>query len=382
MSRCYNFPIPHKIASAAVAVALACCTVGAQEADRDRTEALARRAAERLQALHEEAERLAADERSVLGDLRRLELEREIKSEEFRQADAAATTIARELTTIDGQIGALEAQDAAAKPALRARLLSLYKIGQGRYARMMLSISDLRRVGEATRMIGALATRDRHQIADHQQRLRQLAVSRAAVSDHQHQLTRQRTAADRARAAAERAIEARNALVHDIDERRDLNAALVGELQSAQQKLQSTLATVAPGTVAEPVSLPIAPFRGSLEWPVPGAVRQRFQHGATAVNGIDIAAPEGAPVRAIHDGVVAFADTFAGFGRLVILDHGGQTFSLYGNLASLDVEKGLRIEQGGALGTVGVAPTGAAGLYFELRIEGRPVDPQLWLRKR
>jgi septal ring factor EnvC (AmiA/AmiB activator) len=231
-------------------------------------------------------------------------------------------------------------------------------------------------------MIGALATRDRERITEHQQRLQLLASSRASLSDHQHQLARERAAADRARTAAERAIDARNALIRDIDQRRDLNAALVGELQAAQQKLQTTLATVAPGGAAEPVALPLAPFRGSLEWPVAGAVRQRFQHGATAVNGIDIAATEGAPVQAIHDGVVAFADTFAGFGRLVIVDHGGQTFSLYGNLASLDVEKGARVEQGGPVGSVGVAPTGAAGLYFELRVEGRPVDPQLWLRKR
>jgi len=247
---------------------------------------------------------------------------------------------------------------------------------------MLMSVSDVRQFGEATRMVGALATRDRERIAEHQGRLQQLASSRTSLSDHQHQLARQRAAADRARAAAEQAIEARNALVRDIDQRRDLNAALVGELQAAQQKLQSTVANVAPGGASEPIALPIAAFRGGLEWPVAGAVRQRFQHGATAVNGIDIAAVEGAPVQAVHDGVVAFADTFAGFGRLIILDHGGQTFSLYGNLASLDVEKGARIEQGRPMGTVGVAPTGASGLYFELRVEGRPVDPQLWLRKR
>src|SRR5262245_25083577 len=92
MSGCYNFPIPHTFASA-LAVALACCTAGAQEADHGQAESLTRRATERLQALHEEADRLAAEERSVLGDLRRLELEREIKSEEFRQADTAATGI-------------------------------------------------------------------------------------------------------------------------------------------------------------------------------------------------------------------------------------------------------------------------------------------------
>jgi septal ring factor EnvC (AmiA/AmiB activator) len=100
------------------------------------------------------------------------------------------------------------------------------------------------------------------------------------------------------------------------------------------------------------------------------------------VNGIDIAAQEGAPVQSIHDGIVAFADVFAGFGKLVIVDHGAQTFSLYGNLGVLQVEKDARIEHGRTLGSVGVAPTGAAGLYFELRVDGRPVDPQLWLRKR
>jgi septal ring factor EnvC (AmiA/AmiB activator) len=364
-------------------VALACCTLGAQQADRAHTEALSRRATERLQALHDEADRLAADERTILGDLRRLELEREIKTEEFRQADGAANAIAKDLTTLDAQVTALEEQDRAAKPALRARLVNLYKLGRGRYARLLLSATDLRRIGQATRMVGALATQDRERIAEHQRRTQELAASRASLRDHQQQLAAQRAAAERARAAAERAIAARNALVHDLDERRDLNAALAGELQGAQQKLQATLASVGSGASSnDTVGLPIGPFRGSLEWPVAGSVRQRFQHGATAVNGIDIAAAEGASVHAIHDGIVVFADTFAGFGNLVIVDHGFQTFTLYGNLAVVQVDKGAHIEQGHTLGAVGVSPTGAAGLYFELRVQGHPVDPLLWLRKR
>jgi septal ring factor EnvC (AmiA/AmiB activator) len=216
MSRCYNFAIPHRFALVA-AIALFCCTVGAQDdPDRAHADALTRRAAERLQALHAEADRLAADERTLLGDLQRLELERQIKNEEFRQADAAAAATARELAAIDGQISDIEEQDRAAKPALRARLVSLYKVGEGRYARMLLSISDLRRVGQATRMIGALATRDRERIAEHQRRMQQLAESRRAVQDHQRQLAAQRAAADRARAAAERAIDARNALIRAL----------------------------------------------------------------------------------------------------------------------------------------------------------------------
>jgi len=59
-----------------------------------------------------------------------------------------------------------------------------------------------------------------------------------------------------------------------------------------------------------------------------------------------MAAVEGADVTAVHDGVVAYADAFTGFGRLVIVDHGGQTFSLYGNLKDVIVREGARVTRG------------------------------------
>mgnify|MGYP003694064763 CR=1 FL=1 len=96
---------------------------------------------------------------------------------------------------------------------------------------------------------------------------------------------------------------------------------------------------------------------------------------------MDIAATEGEGSRACTTAVVAYADAFAGFGRLVIVDHGAQTFSLYGNLKDIEVQRGARVTRE-TLGTVGVSTTGAAGLYFELRIDGRPVDPLQWLKKQ
>jgi murein hydrolase activator len=55
---------------------------------------------------------------------------------------------------------------------------------------------------------------------------------------------------------------------------------------------------------------------------------------------------------------------------------------LYGNLGEVAVARGARVDQGQELGTVGISPAGSAGLYFELRVDGRPVDPLQWLRKR
>ena len=85
-------------------------------------------------------------------------------------------------------------------------------------------------------------------------------------------------------------------------------------------------------------------------------------------------------MRAVHDGRVAFADVFAGLGQLVIVDHGGLAFSLYGHLGTLDVTKGTTVGHGQRLGTAGPGPAGNSSVYFELRIDGKPVDPLQWLK--
>ena len=76
--------------------------------DRARTEALARRAAERLQSLQREADRLAAQERTLIGDLRKLELERQVKAEELKQFDRDAAKLEAELAGITERMGALQ----------------------------------------------------------------------------------------------------------------------------------------------------------------------------------------------------------------------------------------------------------------------------------
>ena len=91
---------------------------------------------------------------------------------------------------------------------------------------------------------------------------------------------------------------------------------------------------------------------------------------------------EGQPVRSVHEGTVAYADQFAGYGNLVILDHGNRAYSLYGFLESMDVTRGSRVEAGKPLGTSGRDPSGNPALYFELRVDGTAVDPLQWLKKQ
>jgi septal ring factor EnvC (AmiA/AmiB activator) len=347
--------------------------------DRARTEALARRANDRLQALRAEADRLAAEARTLVGDLRKLEIERQIKTQELAQIAADQAALEQEVVDLDAEGARLNDQARAELPILRQRIVDLYKIGSASPLRLLLATNDFRQLGRASRTVAALSTLDQRRIATHHRRLQELDTTRASLDDRRARLATLATHAEQARNDAARAIRDRDSLVRQIDARRDLTAALTGELQAAQQRLQALLKS--PG--GTPVVLPLRPFQGELDWPAAGPVRVPFDPGrGLRPNGVDIAGPEGRPVRAIHEGTVAFAGPFEGYGTLIIVEHDTGNFSLYGDLLDLAVAQGARLDRGQVLGTTGVSPTGLPGLYFELRIDGRPVNPLQWLRRR
>jgi septal ring factor EnvC (AmiA/AmiB activator) len=363
--------------------------VRAQPSDRERTEALAERATARMQALQRESSLLASREKTLLGDLRRLELERQIKGEELRSIDAETVSIEGELASTSARLTALQEDERAARPQLEARLSEMYKLGSARYVRLLLSTANARQIGQAARTVGVLAKLDQDRVVSHQRTVAALTAGRATLEERGQRLRTLHADATRATAAAAKAAQARSDMIQEIDRQRDLNAQLEGELQAAEQSLQLALRSLASDSPsANTLSvLPFKPFKGALDWPVAGTLRRAFVGGAGGVrsataNGIEVAAPDGAPVVAIHEGTVAFADSFTGFGNLVIVDHGTQVFSLYGNLLEVGVAKGARVGAGEMLGTVGASPTGQTGLYFELRIDGQPVDPVQWLKKR
>ena len=121
-------------------------------------------------------------------------------------------------------------------------------------------------------------------------------------------------------------------------------------------------------------------FKGTLQRPLSGEVDHAFGAQAALVraNGWTWKAAD-REVRATGAGVVVFAEAFEGWGLVVAVDHGGGYRSLYAHLASSQVRPGDRVERGAILG-----PTGSTGsldgprLYFELRKDGRPVDPAPW----
>jgi len=94
--------------------------------------------------------------------------------------------------------------------------------------------------------------------------------------------------------------------------------------------------------------------------------------------GVDYAAPVGTPVRTVGDGVVAFAGTQNGYGKVVEIQHSNERRTLYAHLSQINVRQGQRVEQGERVGAVGMTGwTTGPHLHFEFRIKGEHQDPLL-----
>ncbi|MEP6916405.1 MAG: peptidoglycan DD-metalloendopeptidase family protein [Acidobacteriota bacterium] len=374
--------------------ALACLILAAAAAhaqgppsDGARAAASNARAEQRIRALQKESEALASQEKTLIVELRQFEVQRELKSEELAAAQRDLTVTQATLAQTLTRAAALRDVAEKERPDVNSRLVQLYKLGRAGYWRLLLDLDSVQSIGRAYRTASALGRLDRERVQQHQRTLTALAAERRALETHARDIARLKEQAANARAAMDRAVAARKTLVDSIDARRDLNAQLTGELEPGQQRLQGAVATLG-GAPAVSVSLPLRPFRGVLPWPATGIVTGRFgvqtvnRFGATiSRNGVEISIAEGKPVRAIHEGLVAYAEPFTGYGNLVIIDHGDGAFSLYGNLASLGVSRGERVDQQAPVGTSGRNPSGNPALYFELRVDGKPVDPLQWLKR-
>jgi septal ring factor EnvC (AmiA/AmiB activator) len=180
-------------------------------------------------------------------------------------------------------------------------------------------------------------------------------------------------------------------------------ASLIGEIEKllaeqARRQPRETARAGRPSTGAAPaaaVDVPVdsdfAQLRGKLVLPVRGEVVARFgsprpteaQVDAPTWKGVFIRAAPGADVHAVAAGRVVFADWLRGFGNLLVIDHGEGFLSVYGNNESLLGDVGARVGAGDPIATVGSTGGAAeAGLYFELRFKGRPIDPLRWVQAR
>jgi murein hydrolase activator len=332
------------------------------------------------------------------------ESERAISQTNRRLFDLAAEQrrTRGELNRIQADHSKLAGSVATQQELLARQLRQQYLTGESEPLRLMLSLQD---PGEPARQLQYLTYVSRaraEQIAALKTDLAELRELTRQAQAREADLERLQQEQARARAELEQERSKRQTVLGEVSrevarQRRELGTLTRNEerLSRLVQRLSRELAhrprtARAPAqrlrneAVPEPgLTGSFHQLKGSLHLPVRGELANQFgsprQGSGVAWKGVLIRARPGDEVRAVAGGRVVFADWLRGFGNLLILDHGDGYLSLYAYNESLLKQVGDRVSSGQAIGTVGSSGgSEETGLYFEIRYQGRPIDPLSW----
>jgi septal ring factor EnvC (AmiA/AmiB activator) len=298
---------------------------------------------------------------------------------ELRAQQGAQRDLSRESERANGRL-------AAERAALARQVRASYMAGRDELAKLLLSQESPATLGRMlvyfdyynrarTQRIGAVA-------AD----LAKLAHLATETGRVEQELAGLEAAQRREVAALARSRDERQAAVAKLDAEIRGDAAAVAKLRAEEQRLAELVTRLTELMAGFPVDTdqPFARLKGKLAWPVQGRLvgdyGQPRGQGPVRWSGVLLEAPAGTPVRAVYHGRVAFADWLQGLGLLVIVDHGGGYMSLYGHNEALLKEPGDWVEPGEPVAQVGdTGGQARAGLYFEIRFNGEPVNPHPWM---
>ena len=273
---------------------------------------------------------------------------------------------------------------------LAGQLRSAYMNGHSDYLKLLLNQEDPAKVGRVlayydyyikarTRSINTI--RDKVNLVD---KLRESLRSETDSLEQlkQHQLVKKEELLDYR--------ESRNTILERLQEDIKSKGQELESLKEHEHKLSLLLDKLDSSRDSTDIfddTTPFSSLKGNLEWPVTGKLQvtfgsQRRKGTSLRWQGVKIAAEAGAEVHAVHNGKIIFADWFRNLGLLVIIDHGNGYMSLYGYNQDLLKKTGDWVLAGEPIAHVGdsggqITP----GVYFEIRYQGKPLNPTLWCRK-
>ena len=276
-----------------------------------------------------------------------------------------------------------------ARKVLAARLVEIYKADAPDALTVVLESDGFGDLLEQAEFLERISDQDR-EITDRVRRLRDRARDQAVELADLEQ--REQLAAERILAERDQIAQAQGQLVASRDElasaRADKRGVLAqvreqrGVLEDDLASLEAEQAKVAAALQGSPAPGPVKQGSGQLIWPLSGPVVGAFgeaRPGHTHA-GIDIAVPEGTPIRAADSGRVALMGYVGGYGNYTCIQHTGSLSTCYAHQSRFATSNGANVSQGQVIGYSGnTGNSTGPHLHFEVRINGVPVDPMGYL---
>ena len=346
-------------------------------------------------------ERLQRDIKEINAEISRDNQRKGKLQEQLRQAEVALGALQRDIAANQRAIAASEAE----LDGLQAQRVDLEQARNAQQARIALELKTAWQMGQQGQVKVLLNQEDPHTVAramayyqyffrarndlvgryrETLEELRELEERIAGTLDQQ--------AAQQAELEQQQALEtaqaARKETVASLSTSIESKAEKLKQLEQDRKELEKLLEAIARAVADLEVPEHYQPFkaaRGKMPWPLAAKRVNNFgrprNEGKMRWQGVTIPAREGSKVNAIHHGRVVYADWLRGSGLLLIIDHGDGYMSLYAHNQSLLREVGEWVKAGTPVSTVGNSGgQEQAALYFEIRHQGKPVNPASWCR--
>jgi septal ring factor EnvC (AmiA/AmiB activator) len=351
------------------------------------------------QQLQRDLDRLRGRVHTQSTDLTNIERQVDISGRIVGELDLQIITMGSQIERTTAELIVTEDALAEKRAILQHRLTEIHKRGPLYIAQVLLAAESFGDLLSRYKYLYLISRQDRQLVSD-------VEALRERFADQRNELLTQRTSLGRRRdertEESERLrtlMQQRQRSLRDSQAEQRRTEQRLQQLARDEARLNDLIASFERRRRAAEAArrAPAAPSRirtsdiGNLDWPVGGVIvfnfgRQPGPGGGTITrNGIGIGAPVGTPVRSVAAGTVRLAQTVGTYGQTVILDHGGGTYSIYGQLSRMDVRNEQGVERGQTIGLTG-GGTADEGphLYFEIRGEGgrTHVDPVQWLRRR
>lgn len=358
----------------------------AAQSERGRTEAELRALTERIERVQRQVQQDAVEKNRLNRDLR--EAERSVArvrgSLSELRARRAERTAAREQLVADR--AGREAEKRRAEDDLAAQLRAAYFMGRNEPLKLLLNQQSPATFQRNLAWYSYFGRSRAQQIAKIKDNIAKIDELTAQIDAEDAELARLEDEQRRRVGELESARQQRGRVLASLEAESRNRTAQLTRLRNEQQQLERLLRDLSRVTEAAPYD-PNAPFgrtQGRLAWPVAGRIGVNFGQtlaGGLKSNGIEIDADRGAQVRAVHEGRVVYADWLPGRGLLIILEHGNGYLSLYGHADQLFKQVRSTVRAGEVIATAGDSGgRKSPGLYFEIRRDGKPVDPRGWFR--
>lgn len=293
----------------------------------------------------------------------------------------------KQLTQLEQDYKARQAELREQKDFYARQIRASYLQGKQPALKLLLNSDSPQEAMRQMRYLSYLNQARGDKIQGYQTLLAQLKATENSLLERKTELAKEREALATSQKQLNASMAQRKQVLAQLNASIKSEGARLKSLKADQVRLEALLKEIEEALAKMKLpheGRPFSEHRAKLPWPSRGRVLARFGsqtiQGKLRSNGIRIAVGENTPIRSVYYGQVVFSDWLRGFGLLMIIDHGDGFMSLYGNNRSLIKNTGDRVKAGEVIAHAGAGTTeGESGLYFEIRHNGKPLNPIPWL---